>query len=523
MFKTAPTHYIGLACVFLLITQCGESPKKKHNYSVQTSKLEKSFLTAAKEFHIPVEILWAVGYSESRMIATPLPENEKGELRLDGRPLPRYSAFGLPFEVLDLDASNPRHQLLPNQVHAYARWLSERVDTSVSPTSKEPKDLARWILNVASVQYKEKVAQTLFAMRLRQVLGQGFAVHDPKNQDKKTVERKQELLDNEKLGQTISESFGIGFYLEQSPNDVYTASYLGLDKTVHHAKSVKQDPSGVHVVHCPFSLSTCVAFQSAADIHNRHDFIGAHYIIPPEDEAVAKPVQLLQHQYAAHSRIDDQERTHAGKVVVMLAGVSGKYSPDTRQQVRPAWLTHKSLFKLASVIKVVCDKIAYRQGISSEQCLSNTTFEVPTEKYQLGQVPDYDDAIFRHYLRHKGSSESVAILEPLAEEIGANTEFEIRASVSDQVSLVTIEQLFRCADANQLRWHTIAELPQNGAGQVRFPRKLLSPGPNGDGSHFFRIKTMQNQQLTGWDQLSTRIREPSPNSADASFYACQGL
>ena len=520
-----PVHKICVAVLFLAFAWggCDDSRSDDASNDGGPGPIGAMFGRVAGEFGIPARLLLAVALNESRM--NPVPQsvtygrdNDKG-LGL------AQSAFGIPLKQLGLPA-NESSATLSVQLNAYASWLKSQMEArhlnlvGQPATSNETFD---WIWQLAQIhrtgQDTRRNVQILFAYELMAKLNDGDMWQDGASGEIVTLTKEPVPLDISTLDKPIRDSLQL--YLDDS--DIFPAQYFELSNI--SMTDDRNKPNHIEVIHCPFSLSACLQMQSEAGEDGQAK-INAHYVIPPTPDLVSKPIQIRQHRDSVvNTSSNGTSKVVTDAIVVMLAGSSGHYVKGNRVTNNPKWLTKWQLSKLGSVIRHICPAIKkMNDAVDINTCISTgqtggVTFkrQGPNEGYQWGDIPDFDEDIFRAYIQTPDALAGDVTFEfPSTQKLyDAQQPVDLKLKFLAGAAWLYIEQLVNCPDSRPI-WSPIQVHRIRNTDAKNIQLLLYDKGPNGDGEQFFRAMVYGSKgELMGWDIdniiLYNYNTEPSPN------------
>ncbi len=474
------------------------------------SVLDQTFQTTATQYHIPVRLLKAVTFLESRLnpaSSTVLYNNGQWIGPSRGE-----TAMGLSGDVLHMPGDPAQRGSFPLQLRAYGAWLSTAVKGfHLNEAPQSSNELFKWILQVARLHYTgkhAKNARALFARDLISILNQGYtgqyqgqpvilAKEDPVISLNQTDMIIQDLLQMETLG----------------TSKIKSAALVPFGNRDAHP--VEQKPEGILVQHCPFSFSTCLDMQ---DEERDTFFLGAHYLVPQTEELSGIPLQINKHNVAVGMLTPQGAKTYSNRVVLMLVGQAGRIIQGVRNPADPTWYTHWQLSRLGNLIREICLDLEQTQGLDADACQRDVQVQHTTagQSFHWGDVLDYDPMIFSHYAKNPGPADALHVqLEKTVYEKGETIPFHLTFPLQTQT--VEIEQLVRCSE-NDLRWTMIDSQEVSNLDQLDSFKKFFHVGPNQDGQQFVRIKIYGDQQaLLGWDTRSLFLNHVATSGLGGSW------
>lgn len=519
-----------LRCVLyslaVLLCSCGQ--KERHHKSGDDirSTTERAFLQAAEMHKIPARLLFAVGKLESNLIPTPsfVAYGAATSTQALG-PKSGQTAFGLSYLELGL-AEGSASDSLAIQVDAYARWLKMKVDRDLPLAPANKNEKFAWVWALANAHRSIPNTRVLFAQELVSILNSGFIWQDPIDQKMVNFPKEEGVITLDELDRQFKRQLS----LDTRRSEISSAKMFILAGAKHMRKP-EQKPSGIEIIHCPFNLSTCLELQASEAQENF--WFGAHYIIPQDGSIVSDVLQLTPHNDAV-AMIDKegQKAWSKDRVVVMLAGDSGRIVDGQRQYVNPDWLTKWQLLRMSEVVHDVCDYLVYDNkddvqtdsSFTMQDCLTpgkglyfseNSGFKEP---FRWGQILDFDLSIFKTYIEVAGALASDTVLEFSRDNklyaAGESVQFQLKFET--KVKFIELEKLVRCSDS-RIFWAPIASEDVRGSSSFLFEKKFWDKGPNGDGTQYLRAKVFgENEELIGWDL--NRFNVQNTDSSEQAQY-----
>ena len=147
--------------------------------------IKRSFVVAAEQNHVPIQLLLATAWLESRMTANATGVVYNNDIRLGIQSA--ETAFGVPLHKLT-PFSREEEDLtqLDTQVAAYARLVRAHLDDHsihLDTNMHENKHVLAWVQELAQLQrtgdkYRNNT-RSLFALEMLAVLNNGFEWRDP--------------------------------------------------------------------------------------------------------------------------------------------------------------------------------------------------------------------------------------------------------------------------------------------------------------------------------------------------------
>ena len=509
---------------------CGDKRSGGGSHGGAQGHVDGMFSRVSNEFGIPKRLLLAVAFNESRMNPVPQtvaygsPDNDKGVALAQ-------TAFGISFKQLGLPMDDASKNL-STQLNAYASWLKSQMESRHLTLAQQPangNEMFDWIWQLAQIhrsgQDTRRNVQILFALELMSKLNEGDMWQDGATGEIVTLTKEPVPLDVNTFDKPIRESLKL--FLDDS--DIFPAQYFELSNT-----PIANDhnmPNHILVIHCPLSLSACLEMQSATADGDAK--LNAHYVIPPTPDLLTKPIQISQHRAALlNTSTTGEAHAVSDAIVIMLTGPSGHYVEGKRVITNPKWLTKWQLAKLGSLIRHICPAIKkLNDKVDINTCISTGSaggvefqHQGSKEDYQWGDIPDYDEDIFRAYIQTPDALSGDVTFEfssgkkvfDAQQPVGFKLKFLAGAT------RLVIEQLMNCPDGrpiwSKIQVHRIRNTEAKNAELLIYDR-----GPNGDGEHFFRAMAYGNKgELMGWaiDNLLLYNYDTDP-SPSVSIKECE--
>lgn len=527
-----------LLAVSPLLTTCGDGKKKGGGGGAPVGQVEATFQRHAQTNRIPVRMLMAVAFTESKM--NPDAESavytnaEAGtEKRSLGFTLTE-NAFGIPRKTLSLEG-NEKAQDLETQIEHYAKWVraeldKEKIELNPSPTTANDK--FQWIWRLAQLhrngEQQRRNVRVVFARNLINTLNKGDMWQDPKNGQilelkKETPEIKVTDFNepDQRLFRLRDDSSQIGNNARQ------------FELTSPPASEIKNNPTHIQVIHCPLNLSACLELQNPTRAGDQVR-LQAHYVIPPDQSVVEKPLQVAAHEdivQLTNNRGDTTIIDNA--IVIMLVGQSGRYVGGVRNFADPTWFTNWQLSHLGAIASAVCSKMKEKNdAIDHNKCMApgqenGVMFQHQgsSDFYQWGDIPDYDETIFWAYLKSADNmidGEASLTLSQNRKAFQAGENIGLRATFQIGAKQLHLERAIRCDGDNQkLVWATARTEPVRSKTTFDFTQNVLDGGPNGNGRQFYRILVYDGQnQLIGWSVVDFYVTKFDEDSAPAVPKTC---
>jgi hypothetical protein len=490
-------------------TGCGSRRKDTTSAATKT-EIEQAFLDSSLESGVPVRLMMAAGYVESGLRA----ERSSIKYSIDGSQerltlAKGESVFG--FSMLELGLTGDRDTDFKGQIAAYGRLLKAQLITGQSPTAfVTSEEKLRWIWKFASVHMGEGASRNLLAVFAREMmatLNTGFSVQNSDGIIAR-LDAEPKSLRDEDLPENIKQDLTLDMYHA----DIRSAYLFSL---VHERAAAEVNtPTRIEVIHCPFTLSTCIQMQGGAG--DEANPLTAHYIIPSTAESVPGVLQFFHHnESVALIDINGKSEVVKDRVVIMLAGLSGRYSDGSRKFANPMWMTDYQLRLLGATIKDVCaaishGDIALRDSCQSVKGAGGISFRTqPAASYRWADIPDYDETIFAPYLAGGDGilANTTLTLSPDG-PVNAGTMFKLNAGFQATARRIELERLVRCpAPDSRVVWEPVEQRQLRNVTTRSFDGSWFDSGPNGTGDQFFRVKVNgEAGRFLGWSTKLVQLR-----------------
>jgi hypothetical protein len=507
----------------LLLPSCGQEPKKKAPNAPPLGEVAQVFHDVASRYRLPKDILMAVAYKESGFAAEP----SRGIYDQDGsiRGMQNgETTIGLPRSILKLD-DTPENHSFRAQMEAYGAFVRASLDAQhldLSPALNTADAVYDWAWQLAQMHSQGKEArknvQILFAMETIETLNRGFLWQDDDTLEKIELPPRNPPLTIESFSAPIQANL----QLDTSISEIFTVDYLQL--TYGETGKIDNQPKRVIVVHCPLTLSSCLASQVQPASPN-HVMLGAHYIIPADDKLLKKPVKILPHR--APVRLTDtngQQQLITDAIVVMIVGQSGHYQDGQRLQVDPSWYSRKQLQQMGKVIEGVCTLINRDDpSVDMQRCRTpqdGLEFRVPSGKaFRIGDIPDFEPSIFWSFARSPDDlSGDIDLQLPVNQKLfPAGSSITLNLAFIRSTAKIDVQILERCPSGKTV-WSTINSMAVRNIDRKTIQVERFDQGPNLNGQQFVRALAYDaNGRLMGWGMqdffLSNfdRAGTPGPN------------
>ncbi len=508
-FSMRLPEFTAIVMCVVYTASCGA---KRHG-SAQTppvTSVEAAFLKAAADSHVPVRMLLAAGYVESGLRA----EKSSASYELDGvmlktPPVRGESAFG--FSLGELGLSDSSDLTLEAQIAAYGQLLKSRIGVEAMPSKAVTlEEKIRWIWRLASIHRGDAAARNLvaiFSKEMMRVLNEGFTV-----QDRDGVIARLEKEGSPLRDQDLPENYRQDLQLDMYHSDIRSGYLFSLIRSnpigqVNHPKKIE-------VLHCPFSLSTCIQMQNSAS--DGTALFGAHYVIPATDEFVPGILQFAHHDESVLlTGAEGRPEIVSDRIVVLLAGLSGRYSDGRRIYADPLWMSDLQMRLLGAAVSEICMSISRSEGVNVSDCKnigggSGVQFRTqPGDSYRWGDIADYDETIIRPYLIGMDgvAANTTLTLSPEGPQT-AGSSFRLNAGFQATTRRLELERLVRCpAPDSRVVWEPVHQESVRNKSAFSIEQNWYDAGPNGTGDQFFRIKaTGDSGKFLGWSTKRVQLR-----------------
>lgn len=511
------------------IAACGPKAEKKAP-AANVGRTEALFQQVAAKNGIPVRMLLATAYLESRIQPMPASSiyvhtgSQDAEKRR-GLHLAE-TAFGVTRKRLGLE-DNPESDRLEVQLEAYAAWLAEataELTLQRSPSGTDSK--FHWIREIAAL-HREAAAQrrnirVVFARQLIEVLNKGFTWQgEGEDSAQDLIQFAPETPPLRIEDMPLEDQRYLNLTMARA--EIPRARYFPLTKV---GEPTGNNPQGIRVIHCPFSLSACLEIQNPARDHDVR--LGAHYVIPEamDGATVDRVLQVRNHDAVVsftNSRGDIEEVRDA--VVVMLVGFSGRYVDGVRRFAIPTWITRDQLGALGNVINDVCTLLSEEGRVDAERCMSSSregglryVTQEDSLAYMWGDIPDFDPTIFGAYVEKPDGLDGDSVLDVSggARAIyNAGDRIDVSVRFHSSSELVLVQRLVRCPDQRLVWWTERSDAVLN-ATRRPFTFEFYDGGPNGTGEQFLRAMVYGSDNvLTGWAMGEVHLRKFNPKRTSA--------
>lgn len=501
MFKALVFSLIGL-----WMSSCGGSGKGKKDSGVSYGPVEGAIVSAAAEYDLPYRLVLAVGLMESQLSSDRSYTSYSNDLQIGVESA--ETAFGVGYKALGLTKSKEKGDLV-TQIKAYAGWLRAKIDeASISLDASIPNNdsLYDWIWVIAQIHRSgdihTKNVQIIFALELLDILNTGMTWQDSKTDEMIVLKANPEVITSELFSSQIQQNLK----LDLQKSEIFSVDYL--QTSYEPIVDLDSKPEKVLVVHCPFSLSNCLALQSESPRKNDVS-MQAHYIIPADKSLLPNPVKIRPHRSSVWFSDAKGKRVQLkNKVVVMLVGNSGRFVNGKRVQAKPDWFTDSQLINLGKIIQGACQLMkAENPAVDVKRCKNPEDDFGPAflhqstgDQYGWGDIPDYDESIFWNYVKKpdqtSGAVEFSFFNDTDIFNAGSPMQFDLK--MINGSSKVVVEFMERCKNG-KLIWTTLETRFIRDSMVENFDVTLYGEGPNNNGQQFLRalVFNLENQ-LISW-------------------------
>jgi hypothetical protein len=527
MKRSSPLCALGLALsLSLTASSCG-SDSAKTQAAAPLPPIQASLNLSAQTNSLPLELLAAVVYKESG-ISGSASRNLYGSTKNPMGPKLGETSVGLPRAVLGLDDS-AESATIPVQIEAYGKWVRTKLNEAhldLPLSLAKPDDAYDWVWQLARMHYPDasspKNLQILFATELMKVLNSGFIWQDPNSDERLELPARATPLALSSFSPTIQANL----QLDTQISELFFVDYLQM--SYYNEITVQNRPNKIRVIHCPFTVSTCLAAQ--LDATNPAP-IQAHYVIAPDDSILPKPVKILQHAVPV-KQLDSNGNivTVSDAIVIMLVGNSGRYVNSERTQINPNWYTQAQLVNLGKVVQGLCQILPKENPtMTPESCANFGTgvqFADPADhaQFQFGDIADFDASIFGSIVKNplNVSGSVAANLPNKAKQFPAGTNIPINFTFVKGTAKLEVQRLERCASGKTV-WTTLQTLYLRSVDNKTVDVNFFDEGPNRNGQQFIRAMAYATDGsfmnwstadlfLTGYDKSSG----PGPSDGSCS-------
>ncbi len=497
--------FLPLLCLNLTSTACGPSGHKKKATRPPLGPAAAAFAQASQQHHIPQEILMAVAYKESGIDAHPAQTGYGPDEHALGPQLAQ-TAIGLSRPTLGLTDASPND--LTTQLDAYGAWVQKNLETlhlSLPAAITKNDDIYDWVWQLARMHHggsqSSKNVQIIFALEVLNVLNKGFIWQDPSTKEHLELRARTPALDRTSFSPPIQANLK----LDTRTSELFFVDYLQL--MYGSPLGQENQPKRILVVHCPFSLSTCIGDQLQTAGDTPRVPLEAHYVIPADTEILANPIKILQHKTPVRS-MDSEGQVHVltDTLVIMLTGNSGRAYDGQRFALNPSWYTRNQLKNLGKTVLGICELLQRENsGFDASTCRTpelGIQFKRSSRAglYQFGDVPDFDSKIFWSFIQNPDElSGEITIQLPQDQKIyPAGSRIQPTLNFIKGTAKLEIQLLERCTSGKPV-WTGIQTHFIRNTDSKMIDLTLYDQGPNGNGQQFIRALAYDNQgKLMGW-------------------------
>ncbi len=531
---------VTLLAIAALATTCGDADKKGGGGKVPMSKVEQEFHRHAQSQRIPVRMLMAAAFTESKMNAAPASAvytnggNETNRRTL-GFALTE-NAFGIPQQTLGLVGHEQAHEL-EVQIEHYAKWIRAELDAAqieLNPAPATPAEKFQWIWQLAQLhrrgEAQRRNVRVVFARNLIETLNQGDVWQDPRDAQILELKKEQPAINVEDFDEPDRRLFQLRDDSSQIGNNARQ-----FELTTIPSNEQKNQPTRIHVIHCPLNLSACLELQNPARTGDSEQArLRAHYVIPPNQNIVEKPLQVTPHENVVEITDNAGKSTVINDaIVIMLVGQSGRYVEGIRTYADPTWFSSWQLSHLGVIVSAVCTKLKEKnEAIDFSKCVTpnsktGVTFQHQSSQsfYQWGDIPDYDETIFWAYLSSDDymiNGEATLRLASERKAYQAGEQIPLKANFQVNAKLIQLERAVRCTDQQQkLVWAPVHSESIRSKTTKDFTQVVFDGGPNDNGRHFYRLLIYDAQsELIGWSMVDFYLTKFEPSTIAVAPKAC---
>ncbi|RZA25009.1 MAG: hypothetical protein EOP10_08145 [Proteobacteria bacterium] len=471
------------------VTFCGKSSSPQ-TAPIILPPIQQALTTTSTTQRIPADILASVLFKESGLSGAPT-GSLYGPTNTAIGPKLGETAMGLPRDTLGLDASMENDSIAV-QMTAYGKWVRGKLDEAhldLPVSLARADDVYDWIWQLARMHYPDatspKNLQILFAMELLKTLNQGFIWQDPNSSERLELPARVPAIQITDFSDTVQANL----LFDSRVSDILAADYLQL--TYYNETSVLNRPRRIEVIHCPYTVSNCLANQ--LDPTNPAP-LQAHYVIPADYSVLPRPVKILPHSTPVRRLNEDgQIQTTTDAIVIMLVGNSGRYVEGERTQVNPNWYTKEQLSDLGKVIIGLCQALPRENPVvTTETCSTIGTgiqFSDASrhKRFQLGDIPDYEASIFESVVRNPSNINGAvsAKLPANTKTFASGSPISVEFTFIKGTSRLEIQRLERCVSGKTV-WVPINTQYLRSVDRKSVDITLYDDGPNKNGQQFIR-------------------------------------
>lgn len=520
-----------LSLLFCFTNACGSKRATQSQEAPGLAKTASAFALSSKKYHLPPRIIMAVAYLESQIKSSrSYASNGIGMMGLSLA----ESAFGISRKELEIPDDENGDEI-GLQIDAYSQWLSKKlssIDLPEDPKTSEEKFL--WLWEIAQHHRQgalgRKNVRIFFAKELMRILNQGFTWQDANSKETIRFEKENPVIKTEELSQISQSLLKLSTRRAQIPSAMFFP-LIESEPETHLSGDQRPIPSGIEIIHCPFSLSACVELQHKT--RNDGSTVGpfdVHYIIPQDSELTDYPLQLSLHEDAISTEINES-KSPSYKIMIMLSGYSGRLIAGARQHIYPMWLSKWQLARMGELVIDICHKLIADYGNRYPFSLSECSEESKGVHFRTqdknspirwGDILDFDERIFSTYLHAPEGLAGETAFQFSSKELTytAGTPIRFELMFQPRVQYVEIERLVRCSSERAV-WAPVGTTDVRSQVKLPFEKFLWDSGPNANGEQFFKAKVYNNEgQLLGWDVGQIYLQKYETTKPSLNYTAC---
>ncbi|MCX6126676.1 MAG: hypothetical protein NTV34_18235 [Proteobacteria bacterium] len=523
-------HIIGIVGL-MSIVGCGIR-KGDREPEVARGPIESAFYAASAVSGVPVRMILASAYLESGV--NPQPQSvtyqKGGGLKLSSAIHFGDSAFGLTQRELGLADDPGAASSLEVQVAAYGRLLKERFNAEGLPyNAVTPEEKIRWMWRLAQVHRggdrQNRNLWAIYAKEMMGVLNEGFEVRNVSSDESLILEKESVPLREDQLPVNYQQDLTLTTY----SSDIRNIARLFSLRSPKYV-DLRNKPVRIEVVHCPLSLSACLNLQTSDN--QGYVGLGAHYIVPNMRDGSPGILQVARHdEPVGLIGLDGSLEIVTDRIIVMLAGNSGRYVDGVRTYANPMWVNDTQLRLLGDTINAICVSLELgAENIPRDRCLNSNisgglTFRTQSDgMYRWGDISEYDKSIIDPYIN---SDDGILATTAMSATDGrsvieAATHFSVNIQFQPSARRVEVERLVRCDGLDRrVVWEPVDVKPVRNVSSKSVEMLWDDAGPNGNGDQFFRAKvTGESGKFLGWAMTKVQLRNfnKDPQSEGVSTY-----
>ena len=513
-----------LAIVILSLTIIGCKTKTADQHQ---HRLKQTFIDNARDNNLPSELMLATGYVESRLSVSNSIVVYNDRQAVGSRI--GESVFGLSRDRLQPFVGEQENVSdFTVQIKAYARLLRAHIDDNGLDLSAEPQraeELVAWIWQLAKVHrhgddFKNN-ARSLFALEVLNVLNEGFEWQDPNSGEQIILLPRQ--VDRQELPAPQRHLLT----LRTAEAQLYRAQWLPAVEPI--VGDQKNTPKSIVIMHCPFTLSACLELQNR-DVVEGEVVLQAHYLIPANGQVIDYPIQVTHHEkMVTVTDRNGQPEIQTDKIVIMLAGNSGRVNNNVRFPADATWQDGFQLEWLSYMIEELCSNhLGLPDADSIEKCRDpfsparRIDFRVKDEprtfaNHRWGDIPDFDKSIYAAYLQKPQRFQTTLTTSDDRQHF-ASGELITLLFPSNGRNYYVLEKLVRCHESQRLVWVAVSQGESATTGHQQFQIKFYDSGTNNDGRQFLRAKAFSGETLVSWAMTSLYVYGYDNEREDKVYY-----